>query len=114
MNGTLLQRRGRHRLRPGGEGTLGIILYQQNDVLNQRIPSLDLFADYFKAVEAAGEQHSGKGLHLHGAAIVVGVRPGRESRVWYVPDEERGWQPPPGLVEMTRGESKGWSCRVLS
>jgi hypothetical protein len=65
--------------------TFGIVLFQPDSVLQERVPSLDAMIDYIRAVEQAIQSAvsaSDKGSPTAGF-VVVAVRPGRKSNVWF-------------------------------
>jgi len=63
---------------------LGVVLLQPSDVLEQRVPSVDVMADYIKAVEAAAREavRNGGVRQSTSGFIVIAVKPGLKSKVW--------------------------------
>lgn len=61
-----------------------VVLLQPGATLEQRVPSVDVMAEYIRAVEAAARQAvmASQARQSLGGFIVVAVRPGLQSRVW--------------------------------
>lgn len=61
-----------------------VVLLQPGATLEQRVPSVDVMAEYIRAVEAAARQAAmaSQARQSLGGFIVVAVRPGLQSKVW--------------------------------
>lgn len=61
-----------------------VVLLQPGSTLEQRVPSVDVMAEYVRSVEVAARNAvaASKARQSLGGFIVVAVRPGLQSRVW--------------------------------
>lgn len=61
-----------------------VVLLQPGSTLEERVPSVDVMAEYIRSVEAAARKAviASKARQSLGGFIVVAVRPGLESKVW--------------------------------
>lgn len=61
-----------------------VVLLQPGSTLEQRVPSVDVMADYVRSAEAAARNAvmASKARQSLGGFIVVAVRPGLQSKVW--------------------------------
>ena len=67
-----------------GFETESIVLYQPNDILEERVSDVTKFADYIKRLQDVCQQFFAAATSPETLDIVVAVRPGRQSRVWFV------------------------------
>lgn len=65
--------------------TENVVLYQPDEVLKQRVPSVKALGDYIQKLESICEGHFGDSAKASNLAIVVAVKPGGRSRFWLVP-----------------------------
>lgn len=61
-----------------------VVLLQPGSTLEERVPSVDVMAEYIRSVEAAARKAviASKARQSLGGFIVVAVRPGLKSKVW--------------------------------
>jgi hypothetical protein len=69
---------------PPGFETQNIVLYQPNDVLEERLPDVTKLADYIKRLQDVCQKFFAATTSPETLDIVVAVRPGRQSRIWFV------------------------------
>ena len=69
---------------PRGFETENIVLYQPNDVLEERLPDVSKLADYIKRLQDVCQKFFAGATAPETLDIVVAVRPGRQSRIWFV------------------------------
>jgi hypothetical protein len=67
-----------------GFETQNIVLYQPSDVLEERLPDATKLADYIKRLRDVCQKFFADTTAPETLNIVVAVRPGRQSRVWFV------------------------------
>jgi hypothetical protein len=72
----------------------GVVLLQPSSVLEGRVPSIDVLAEYIQSVEAASRAAVLSNPARKSAAgfIVVAVRPGQKSKVWLDFDSSLGFE----------------------
>lgn len=61
-----------------------VILYQPNEVLEQRLSGVEELGDFTKAVMAAAERAFPVGSAARELDIVMAIKPGRRARFWLV------------------------------
>jgi len=67
-----------------GFQTANIALYQPNDVLQARTRSVEDLAAYIKQIQAVCTEFYANDTKPENLHIVVAVRPGKRSRVWFI------------------------------
>lgn len=78
-----------------GFQTEQIVLYQPHYVFDERMPDSSKLADYIKRLQDVCQRFFANTTKPETLDVVVAVRPGRQSRVWFVssvqsaPDESR-------------------------
>ena len=68
--------------------TTGIVLYQTNEVLQQRVPDTTLLAAYLKQLQAILTGTFANDKTPETFHVVVAVRPGKQARVWFVASKQ--------------------------
>lgn len=61
-----------------------IVMYQPSDVLEERIPDSTKLSDYIKRLQDVCRRHFASATSPETLDIVVAVRPGKQSRIWFV------------------------------
>jgi hypothetical protein len=69
---------------PQGFETQNIVLYQPSDVLEERLPDATKLADYIKRLRDVCQRFFADTTAPETLNVVVAVRPGRQSRIWFV------------------------------
>ena len=67
-----------------GFETESIVLYQPSEVLEEHIPDVTKLADYIKRLQDVCQRFFAATTSPETLDIVVAVRPGRQSRIWFV------------------------------
>jgi hypothetical protein len=67
-----------------GFETETIVLYQPSDVLEERLPDFAKLADYIKRLQDVCQRFFAATASPETLDIVVALRPGRQSRIWFV------------------------------
>lgn len=70
-----------------GFGMLAAVLYQPDPVLQARVSDIDAFGAYLSAVRDTCKNFFSEASRPEFVDVVVAVRPGRRSRVWFVAPE---------------------------
>jgi hypothetical protein len=65
-----------------GFKTAGIVLYQPDDVLKERVSSADVIAEYFKKLEAVTEEHFKKHARPANLDLVIAIKPDYRVKCW--------------------------------
>jgi hypothetical protein len=73
-----------------GFETENLVLYQPDDVLKQRLPSVNDLGDYFKKIEAECKSFLAKETQPSRLVVVVAVKPGKQSKFWFIPSATKG------------------------
>jgi len=68
---------------PGFE-TVNVVLYQPNSILSQRVPTVQELAGYINRLEGACNDFFAADTAPETLHVVVAVRPGKLSRIWFV------------------------------
>lgn len=69
---------------PRGFETQNIVLYQTDDVLEERLPDIAKLNDYIKRLRDVCQKFFAGTTAPETLDVVVAVRPGRQSRIWFV------------------------------
>jgi len=67
-----------------GFATSNLVLYQPNDVLQARVPSVQGLSEYVKRIEAVCTKHFADEKTPESLQVVVAVRPDKSTRIWFV------------------------------
>jgi hypothetical protein len=69
---------------PRGFETQNIVMYQPSDVLEERLPDATKLNDYIKRLHDVCQKFFAGSTVPETLDIVVAVRPGKQSRIWFV------------------------------
>jgi len=67
-----------------GFETENVVLYQPESVLSERVPSVEELAGYIKRLQGVCAEFFADAATPETLHIVVALKPGRQSRVWFV------------------------------
>lgn len=65
-----------------GFKTAGIVLYQPDDVLKERVGSANVIADYFKKIEEVTEEHFKQHAQPANLDLVIAIKPDHRVKCW--------------------------------
>lgn len=65
-----------------GFKTAGIVLYQPDDVLKERVGSANVIADYFKKIEKVTEEHFKQHAQPANLDLVIAIKPDHRVKCW--------------------------------
>jgi hypothetical protein len=66
-----------------------LFLYQPDEVLRERVSDVEDLAKYTKSLESVCIQFFAKEAHPEALRLVVAVKPGKQSRVWFISDSRK-------------------------
>ena len=67
-----------------GFATSNLVLYQPDDVLQARVPSVQSLSEYVKRIEAVCAKHFADERIPESLQVVVAVRPDKSTRIWFI------------------------------
>lgn len=75
----------------GGAGfkTVTVVLYQPDEVLRNRVPSIEMLADFLKRLERVCSEFFDRAKTPEILDVVVAIKPGRRLRIWFVSPSRR-------------------------
>lgn len=62
-----------------------LALYQPDNILRHRVPSVEVLGEYMKKLQGLCEEHFAKQTKASNLTLVIAVRPGKRSKVWFIP-----------------------------
>jgi hypothetical protein len=75
-----------------------LVLYQKDQVLKQRLPSMNDLVDYVKKIEAECQSFFAKETQPSNLVVVLAVKPGKQSKIWFIPSTAKA----PNLVDLQK------------
>ena len=67
-----------------GFETSNLVLYQPNDVLQARVPSVQSLSEYVERIQAVCAKHFADEKTPESLHVVVAVRPDKSTRIWFI------------------------------
>ena len=67
-----------------GFSSASLALYQPNDVLQARVPSVEKFAAYVKEIEHVCQTFFAESTVAESLNLVIAIRPDKTSKVWFI------------------------------
>lgn len=62
-----------------------LALYQPDNILRHRVPSVEVLGEYMKKLQGLCEEHFAKETKASNLTLVIAVRPGKRSKIWFIP-----------------------------
>jgi hypothetical protein len=73
-----------HSQEAKGFSSDNFVLYQPNDVLQARVPSVEKFAAYVKEIERVCQAFFAESTARESLNLVIAVRPDKTSKIWFI------------------------------